>query len=273
MYATLNFFKRYFFVTFSGLLKPLQAIYQHRYLLKLLIKRDISTRTTGTILGHFWLVFQPALQILGFWFLLDMVLKIKLPNGVAFVDYFLIGMLPWLFISEILSRSLNILSEFGSLYKKSVFPIEILPILPIILAAVLYTLVMIPTVGLLENINKIPIAIITILLISIWLIPLAYLLSITGLFLKDISQFFPFIITITLYLTPILYMPTQMPETMQWALIINPIADIMALTHAAIQGLPWNWGNILRPLIIWILLIGPAWILFKRAQPHIRELV
>jgi lipopolysaccharide transport system permease protein len=269
----INFLKRYIFATKLGLLEPLQAIYQHRYLLILLIKRDIATRTTGTILGHFWLIFQPALQILGFWFLLDMVLKIKLPNGVAFIDYFLLGMLPWLFISEILSRSLNILPEFGGLYKKSVFPIEILPILPIILAAVLYILVMIPTVGILENINKIPIAIISILLIAIWLIPLAYLLSIIGLFLKDIGQFFPFMITITLYLTPILYMPTQMPEAMQWALIINPIADIMALIHAGIQGLAWDWGNVLRPLILWILLIGPAWILFKRAQPHIREVV
>jgi lipopolysaccharide transport system permease protein len=269
----LNYLKKYIFATKIGLLEPLQAVYQHRYLLILLIKRDITTRTTGTILGHFWLIFQPALQILGFWFLLDIVLKIKLPNGVAFVDYFLIGMLPWLFISEILSRSLNILSEFGGLYKKSVFPIEILPILPLILAAALYILVMILTVSLIVNFTTIPIAIISILLIAIWLIPFAYLLSIIGLFLKDIGQFFPFLITITLYLTPILYMPTQMPEAMQWALIINPIADIMALIHAGIQGLPWTWGNVLRPLILWILLIGPAWVLFKRAQLHIREVV
>lgn len=268
-----NFIKRYFVATYAGLSGPFQAAYTHRYLLFLLIKRDIITRTSGTLLGNAWLVFQPALQILAFWFLLDMVLKVKFPGGVAFVDYFLIGMLPWLFISEVLSRSLTVLTEFGGLYQRAVFPIIILPLLPLFLSTILYIFVMVITAGLLEGVHTIPMAVLTILLLALWLMPFCYLLAIISLFLKDIGQFFPFLISVTLYLTPILYMPVQMPEPMHWVLIINPIADLMALIHAGIQDLPWTFGHIWRPLGLWLLLLGPAWVLFRRAEPHVREML
>ncbi len=149
MMTLFTFLKRYFVATYAGLWGPFQAAYTHRYLLFLLIKREIITRTSGTLLGKAWLLFQPALQILGFWFLLDIVLKIKFPSKVAFVDYFLIGMLPWLFIAEVLSRSLTVLTEFGGLYQRAVFPVIILPLLSLILSAVLYTFVMVVTAGVL----------------------------------------------------------------------------------------------------------------------------
>lgn len=268
-----NFFKRYFMATYLGLWKPWQLALRHRYLLYLLIKRDIATRTSGTLLGDAWLLFQPTLQIFGFWFLLDVVLKIKFPNGVAFINYFLIGMLPWLFVAEVTSRSLNVLSELSSLYQKAVFPIVVLPLFPILLSSLLYALVMAITVGVLQGVQAMPIGAGIIILLGIWLIPFCYLLSVIGLFLKDLGQFFPFLITITLYLTPILYLPQLMPPSMQWALVINPMADIMSLIHASIEGLPWNTANLVRPLGLWWLLLGPAWVLFRRAEPHVREML
>jgi lipopolysaccharide transport system permease protein len=268
-----NFIKRYCNATYAGFWYPWQQAYNHRYLLLLLIKRDIATRTSGTLFGDAWLLLQPTLQILGFWFLLGMVLKVKFPNGIDFVDYFLIGMLPWLFIAEVLSRSLNILTEFSSLYRRAVFPVGILPLLPLLLTSLLYALVMVVTVGLLEGVYLMPIGMLVILLLTLWLLPLSYLLAIIGLFIKDIGQFFPFLITLTLYLTPILYLPDLMPPSMRWLLAINPVADLMALIHASLQDSAWTWANFWRPTIFWLLLLGPAWVLFRRAEPHIREML
>jgi len=269
----LDFTKRYFIATYLGFRSPFQSIYTYRHLLFLLIKRDVTTRTSNTVLGDIWLLLQPALQIVGFWFLLDVVLKIKFPGRVVFVDYFLIGMLAWLFIAEVLSRSLTVLIEFAGLYRRAVFPIIILPLLPLLFSAILYTVVIALTAGILHGIFSVPAAILSIFFIGIWLIPLCYLFSIIGLFLKDIGQIFPFLITITMYLTPILYMPELMPEAMRWILIINPMADLIALVHAGIQDLPWTWGNVLLPFGLWLILLGPAWVLFRRAEPHIREML
>ncbi|MEZ5671084.1 MAG: hypothetical protein R3E08_01370 [Thiotrichaceae bacterium] len=73
---------------------------------------------------------------------------------------------------------------------------------------------------------------------------------------------------------PIMYMPHLLPVSMSWVLMFNPIADMMALIHAAfLPNLTWEWINIWRPLGIWLILLGPAWVLFRRAEPHVREML
>ncbi|OUD16166.1 ABC transporter permease [Thioflexithrix psekupsensis] len=266
-----NFIQRYGNATWTGLKMPLQLAWRHRDLLHLLVKRDIVTRTSGTVLGHLWLLLQPALQVIGFWFLLDVVLQIKFPNNVPFLDYFLLGILAWLFISEVLNRSLNVLREFGGLYQRTVFPIAILPLMSLLLPSLLYASVLMIMLFIMYDWTFLPLGLVSIFSLAVWLIPICYILAIIGLFLKDIAQFFPFAISVTLYVTPVMYMPQSLPDSMQWLLYVNPAADIMALLHAMIQGLDWQWSNIVRLVVIWLLLLGPAWVLFRRAEPHIRE--
>jgi lipopolysaccharide transport system permease protein len=269
--AIIHFIRRYLWATWLGFKGPAEVVWQNHNLLLLLVKRDIVTRTSGTFLGDIWLLLQPALQVVGFWFLLDVVLRIKLPGNVPFVDYFLLGILSWLFIAEALNRSLSVLREFAGLYQRTVFPVIILPLMSLLLPSLLYAIVMAITVGLLHGFSAVPAGILAIFLLAIWLIPICYLLAIIGLFLKDLAQFFPFLITITMYLTPVMYMPQSLPDTMHWILVINPAADIMALLHGTIQDLTWDWINLIRPIALWLLLLGPAWVLFHRAEPHIRE--
>jgi lipopolysaccharide transport system permease protein len=97
--AILHFIRRYLWATWLGFKGPAEVVWHNHNLLLLLVKRDIVTRTSGTFLGNIWLLLQPALQVVGFWFLLDVVLRIKFPGNVPFVDYFLVGILAWLFIS------------------------------------------------------------------------------------------------------------------------------------------------------------------------------
>lgn len=267
------FIKRFLFATRMGVISPFQDAWQQRYLLLLLLKRDAVSRTSGTVLGALWLVLQPALQIIGFWFLIGIVLQVKFPGKVAFVDYFLVGMLTWLFISEVLNRSLNVLREFAGLYQRALFPLAILPLVPLLFSGILYGLVSAVVAALLEGVLKFPVGLLNILVLSIWLIPICYLLALLGLFFKDLGQFFPFLITLMLYVTPILYMPEMLPDYLQWVLWVNPLADIVTLVHADIQGMAWGWDNLLRLLGLWLLLVGPAWVLFRRAEPHMREML
>jgi len=265
---------RWLNASYQGFIAPLKLAWEHRQLLLLLAKRDITGRTSGTLIGLGWLLLQPMLQVLGFWFLLTVVLKIKSPDrGIAFIDYFLIGILSWFFISEVLSRSLNIFQEFAGLYQRTLFPIIILPLVPLVLAGGIYLSVNIVLVSLLFSPAQIPWAIFNMTILIIWLIPFCYILALAGLFIKDVSQVFPFLISLALYLTPILYMPTQVPESMQWILIFNPIADFMALIHATIQGTAWSWWQGARLLGLWFILLAPAWVLYHRAQAHIREML
>ncbi len=266
-------FFKYQQATLLGIFQPWKILYQHRQLFKMLLKRDITNRTAGTVLGDIWLVLQPALQIIGFWFLLDIVLRVKLPNQVEFVNYFLIGMLLWLFIAEVLTRSLGILREFSGLYQRSIFPLALLPWLSVGLSIILYAIVLFIVTFLLHGGIAASLAMVILISVAIWLIPLCYLLAIIGLFLKDLAQFFPFLITLTMYLTPVMYLPQQLPINLQWLLILNPVADWLVLLHAVTQGTSWELMNIIRPFLYWLLWLAPSWIIFTRAEPQIRELL
>jgi len=259
--------------TWLGISDPFYQLYTQRYLMLLLLKRDVISRTSGTLLGMGWLLLQPAMQLIGFWFLLDIVLRVKLPGKIVFVDYFLLGMLAWLFIAEVLSRSLNVLHEFAGIYRRALFPLIILPLVPVVMSFLMYTTISVLACGLLFGPSAMPIALGIYIALAIWLVPFCYLLAIAGVFLKDLAQVYPFLITLMLYLTPILYLPQMLPESIRILLLFNPLADWMALIHGSIQGMDWQWSNVARPWLIWLALVGPAWVLFHRAQPHVRELV
>ena len=254
-------------------LGPFETLCKERFLLAQLLARDIRARTRGTLLGGFWLLLQPALQILAFWFLLDLVLKARSPGSIRYLDYFLAGMLPWLFFSESLVRSLNVLIEFSPLYQKSRFPVQVLPLIPPTLNLGIYAPIYGVTLALLEGPLAGVKAIGVIFCLYLWTLPLSYLVALGGLFIRELRQIFPFLMSLLLYMTPVLYAPDLLPAAFRWLLRLNPLADVMALIQGILHGLPIEPGQWLRPLGLWLLLLVPSWRLFRGSEPHFRELL
>ena len=269
-----SYFRSYFRNTGQGLLTPLSALHRHSSLLWVLIKRDITNRTSGTMLGGFWPIIQTALQVVGFWFLFDVIYGMRMADaGPSFLHYLLVGILPWLAVVEVLSRACNMLLEFSPLYRRNPFPLELLPILimviPTVVFGLVYFFVCLFLYGWQGGLASLPV----IPLLMLWLLPLCLLLPVLGLFMKDFAQAVPFLLTISMYATPILYFPQMMPEAVQDYIWINPFSDIMALIHGLVQGMEVTTGNLLRPLLLWLFLLGPCWLVFRRSQPHVREVL
>lgn len=257
--------------TRNGFVEPLKALFAHRGLFVLLLRRDLADRTSGTVFGFSWLLVQPALQMLAFWFLLELVLQVRFPGRVGFLDYFLIGMLPWLLMSEAIQRSTAVLNDLSALYRRMAFPIVLLPLLPLVMAGAIFGTVYVFLAGLLAGPAAALLAPLIVAALIVWLLPIAFLVSVLGLFVRDFRQFLPFVLTMVMYLTPILYMPQMLPEAMRGFMVLNPVADLIAIAHHLILDLPATPGNWLRPWVLWALLLGPSWVIFNRAQPHMRE--
>jgi homopolymeric O-antigen transport system permease protein len=68
-------------------------------------------------------------------------------------------------------------------------------------------------------------------------------------------------------------MPEMLPGFLRSAMIFNPFADLISLMHGALEGLPVTAGNWARPLALWLMLLAPAWIIFRRTEPHMREVL
>ncbi len=255
----------------AGLTGPFRLLSERRALLSVLVRRDIAVRTSGTLLGGAWMLAQPGLQVLAFWFLLDFVLKVRFPGQVSFISYFLLGMLPWLMMSEAIQRNLTVLSEFSNLYQRTVFPVAILPLLPVIVSGMFYTVIFTILAWATEGAIAALMTPVVSIALLIWIVPVCYLMAVLGLFIRDARQVIPFLLTLTMYLTPILYVPEMLPPTLRDWMVLNPFADLMALIHGLLQGMPLTVGNFVRPFALWLVMLAPAWVLFRRTEPHMRE--
>ncbi|MES2626956.1 MAG: ABC transporter permease [Pseudomonadota bacterium] len=258
---------------FGGVYMPFRACVKHASLLNMLVKREIIVRTSGTLLGKLWPLLQPALQVAGFWFLFGIVYGMRQDRGPGFLEFFLVGMLPWLCLSEVLNRSVGMFREFSALYRRTPFPIEILPILIMIIPGFVYTIIY----GLLCLFIFGPAAAVNSLIVMplllLWLLPFVLLFSILGLFIRDFAQALPFFLTLIMYSTPILFLPEMLPAWYQEWLWLNPLADVMTAVHALVQGMPFNPLTAVRLLALWFVLLVPSWLLFRRSMPHIREVL
>jgi len=174
-------------------------------------------------------------------------------------------------ISEVLQRNLTVMVEFGPLYQRSIFPLAILPLLPLAVSGAIYSAVIVLVAAVLDGAVAALGAATAMLVLIVWLIPLGYCFAVLGLFVREARQVVPFVLTLLMYVSPILYMPEQLPKALQAWSTLNPLADVMALLHAVVQGESWTWGNLVRPLVLWIMLTPAAWLLFKRTEPHMRE--
>ena len=249
----------------------MRFIFQHRELLWLLIRRDLAVRTSGTVIGGLWMILQPALQVAALWFLLDLVLKVKfpgLPGG--FVGYYLTGMIPWLFLAEVTQRSLGVLPEYGALYQRSLFPLPLLPLIPVAVSGGIYSSIYICVAQLLFGWHGAIGALVLMGSVVIWVVPFAYGFAVLGLFIRDLQQLAPFVLTMLMYATPILYLPDAFPKSLHWWLVINPFAHMVRAAHALVQGQPWHSVDAVGLLLLWLLAL-PAIKLYRRAEPHMRE--
>jgi lipopolysaccharide transport system permease protein len=269
----LNFVLRYCRQIFGGITTPLLLSYRYRGLLWMLLRREIATRTSGTVLGFFWPLVQPALQVVGFWFLFDVVYGMRIERGTGFLAYLLSGILPWLCLNEVLIRATNMFREFASVFSRTPFPIEILPVELMCIPGLVYSVAFTVSAGLMFGALAAVKAIIVIPLLLLWLLPLILFCALLGLFLRDFTQGLPFILMLLMYSTPILYFPDMLPATMRAWIWLNPFSDLMALIHAWLQGEALPWNSLWRLGGLWLLLLGPAWLWFRRSLPHVREVL
>ncbi len=252
---------------------PLGAPLRHASLVRMLVQREIAARTSGTLLGKLWPLVQPGLQVLGFWFMFGVVYDAGSRGGPSFLQYLMLGMLPWLCLSEVLSRSTGLFREFSVLFARSPFPLEVLPSVMLVIPGIVYgTALVLTTLWMLGVVAALK-AVVVIPLLLLWCLPLLLLCAVIGLFVRDFGQVLPFLLTLLMYVTPILYFPDLLPAKARAWMWLNPLADWMAVIHAGLTDAVMPFNSLWRLLGIWLLLLVPSWLLYRRTLLHVRELL
>jgi lipopolysaccharide transport system permease protein len=106
-------------------------------LLRTLVRRDLEARYKGSVLGNLWPLVNQLSQLLIYTYVFAIVLKVKLSlqgvadNNFTFGLWLFAGLLPWIaFTSGLTQASTSVIAQ-PNLVKKVVFPLALLPLVPI----------------------------------------------------------------------------------------------------------------------------------------------
>lgn len=217
---------------------------QFRELLFILIWRDILTRYKQTVLGIAWAVLQPVFLMLIFTMIFGRLAKIG-SEGFPYAVYVYAGLLPWTFFSNAVTQSGQSLVINKHLFTKTYFPRLFIPMSSVGVGLVDLSISCVVYACILFYYNIMPSYHIIYLPILIGLTVIAALgfgftLSALTVTYRDIRFVVPFMIQIMMYLSPVVYPVTMIPEKYQLYLAVNPMTGIIHAYRSAILGTPFN---------------------------------
>jgi lipopolysaccharide transport system permease protein len=260
----------------------LAAIWRYRHFIVSSIKNDLRSRFARSKLGGLWMILQPLAQVAIYALVLSRIMAAKLPgidNRYAYVIYLMAGMVAWSLFAEVVSRSLNMFVESGNLMKKMAFPRVCLPIIVGGSSLVSNLLLLVTAIGVFVLIGQ-PLSLAMLwlpLLIGINLafaLGLGLMLGILNVFVRDIAQVMTVVLQLLFWLTPIVYMPSIIPDRLRAVLEFNPMMHmVVAFQSVILYGrAPGMAGLIVMASTAFVLLVF-ALILFRRAAPEMVDVL
>ena len=225
-----------------------REVWAYRELMFFLSWRDIKVKYKQTTLGVAWAILQPFLTMIVFSVLFGTFAKMP-SDGIPYPIFVYAGLLPWNYFSGSLSSSSNSLVASSNLITKVYFPRLIIPASAALSSLLDFLIASVVLIGMMFFYRYSPDP------SGIFLIPL--LVSLTfmiavgcGLWLsalnveyRDFQYVIPFLVQIWMFVTPVIYPVTLLPEKYRWLLSLNPMAGIIEAFRSATLGhQPVNWG-------------------------------
>ncbi|SDZ78425.1 lipopolysaccharide transport system permease protein [Thiothrix caldifontis] len=261
-----------------------QSFWHHRQLIKDMAKREVIGRYRGSVLGMAWSFFNPVFMLVVYTFVFGVVFKarwgVDSDNGQgSFAVILFAGMIVHGLFAECINRAPSLVLANVSYVKKVVFPLEILPWVSVI-AALFHTTIsivvlLVAKLALMHSLSW------SILLLPIIWLPflvgimgISWFLSSTGVYLRDVSQMTGLITTVLLFMSPVFYPLSALPEMYRPWLLLNPLTFIIEQTR---QVLVWgnapDWGglaiySVLAGLVGWL---GFVW--FQKTRKGFADVI
>src|ERR1700761_9452999 len=204
-------------------------VWAHRELVLVLARREIAIRYRQTVVGLLWVLLQPLITTAIFTLVFVFFLRIPDQDGSFYPLFAFSGVVVWQYFTRIITDGGNSLVSSSAMITKVSFPRMIVPLIAPIAAGVdclialmaLVVLTLAFGAHLSWTVIFAPLVVLGVGLfgysIVLWLAPL-------NAFYRDIGIVMPFVIQIAMYLSPIVYPATLVPERFRWLYELSPVA-------------------------------------------------
>jgi lipopolysaccharide transport system permease protein len=224
------------------------SIWRNRSLIHSSAKREVLGRYRGSALGLLWSFFNPLFMLTVYTFVFSEVFKARWSSGseskTEFALVLFAGLMVFNLFSECINRAPGLILSNPNYVKKVVFPLEILPFVVLVSAA--YHMLISLGVWFVAYIifSGLPHA--TVFLLPLIVLPfalfimgLSWALASLGVYLRDVSQLIGAVVTTLMFLTPIFYPASALPEAYRHIIYLNPLTPVIEMTREVLY-----WGKL-----------------------------
>ena len=222
----------------------LKELWAYRELLWVLTMRDIKVRYKQTVLGVAWAVIQPVMTMVVFSIFFGRLAKMP-SDGFPYPVFVYAALLPWTFFANAIGNSSNSLVGSANLVSKVYFPRLIIPLASVgaglidfaISAVILLLLMLVYGVGWSANLLLAPLLVLAVIFTALGV---GTLLSALTVAYRDFRYVIPFLIQLWMFVTPVVYPASLVPERWQWLFYLNPMAGLIEGFRSAFLDRPFD---------------------------------
>jgi len=260
----------------------LRTVWEYRELLYFLVWRDIKVRYKQTALGVAWIILQPVVSMVIFSLLFGQLLDVP-SGGVPYPIFAYAALLPWNYFAGALTRSSQSLVGSAHLITKVYFPRLIIPISGVVSGLVDFAIAFLVLIGLMVYYGVTP-------TLAVLLLPAFLLLAVLtalgfGLWLgalnvrfRDVNYLVPFLVQVWMYITPVIYGSTLIPERFRFLLALNPMTGVVegfrwALLGAQLAEAQPPGAMLIVPIAISLLVLFSGALFFRRTERTFADII
>lgn len=249
------------------------CLWRNRELIQAAAKREVLGRYRGSALGLMWSFFNPLFMLVVYTFVFNEVFKARWNSDseskTEFALVLFAGLIVFNLFAECINRAPSLILSNPNYVKKVVFPLEILPFVGL-LAALYHTLISLG-VWLAAYVALFGMPHASVLYLPLVILPfclfvmgLSWALASLGVFLRDVSQFIGVVTTVLMFMSPIFYPASALPEVYRHFLYLNPLTPGIEMTRDILY-----WGKVPEFDILalyWLATVFIAWLGFAWFQ-------
>lgn len=255
----------------------LKEIWNYRDLFWYLICRDVQIRYRQTLLGVAWVVLQPLMLMLIFCVFFNRLGQIQ-SDGAPYSLFTFTGLLGWTFFANAVAASSNCLIGNQNLVSKIYFPRILIPlgtVTALLLDLLLNVLLCFPLLffygwPLTPGILSLPFFIMGTFLAANGL---GFILSALNVQFRDVKYVVPFMVQAGMFLTPVIYPVSYVPQEYQIWLGLNPMAGMVEGFRYAFLGTPANWSLIAMSTLVSVFLFIAGLFIFRRMERQFADVI
>ncbi|MFZ6034788.1 MAG: ABC transporter permease [Patescibacteria group bacterium] len=262
----------------SKLQENFSMMWEYRELLWNLAHREINQRYKQSVLGYAWVILNPLFQLIVLDFVFSTVLKIP-SQGVPFIIFLAVALLPWNLFATSLTSSVNALIANSSLITKIYFPREILVYSTIIAKIVdfLFSCIVLVVFFIFFKTIITPTLIWVPVIFAIQIIftaGLSLILAGLNLFYRDIQYLLNLVIMLWMYLTPVMYPVEIIPDKYRFIFSLNPMSVIInAYRQTVLGGGQPSYSSLAIAFFMSVTVFAIGFYMFKKMEGEFADYV